>query len=239
MKKIIPSIIAFSIIILIAGIAGAAIFLFSQEVEEDIIEEKNISRISEVEKDEECPPVIYVDEKLGFEFEIPAGFLIKNRKDIHINEIFSALLKWDFDLSESNVIHIWITESSGDLNPWEDFYLGRLDYYMDLGVYSEDEYKNIKDGIINGKLIENFLFQLLDLVEDYGKITIEDKEIYIFKKVGAGPPQSLHYVFDSGNYFVNLSFSMPGMFSTIEEFPEFVEKAEGYIERIIKSFRER
>ncbi len=46
MNKTIPPIIAFSIIIFIAGIAGAAIFLFSQEVKDEfLIEEEAIVEI--------------------------------------------------------------------------------------------------------------------------------------------------------------------------------------------------
>ena len=54
MKKTISPIIAFSIIIFIAGIVGAAIFLFSQEIEDEfLIEEEVAEKVEEVIIEEE------------------------------------------------------------------------------------------------------------------------------------------------------------------------------------------
>jgi hypothetical protein len=79
MKKIISPIIAFSIIILIAGTAGAAIFLFSQEVKDEfLIKEEIIEKI--IEEDELVNWETYIAKEYGLELNLPEEWKLLGEK---------------------------------------------------------------------------------------------------------------------------------------------------------------
>ena len=91
MKKTISPIIAFSIIILIAGTAGAAIFLFSHEVEDEfLIEEEMAEKVEEGIIEEEIFEgdafedwKTYTNKEYNFEIKYPNDWTLIFREDVY------------------------------------------------------------------------------------------------------------------------------------------------------------
>ena len=112
MKKQISPIIAFSIIILVAGIAGAAIFLFSQEVEDEfLLEEEVVKKFTEeeiIEKNEFEDWKIYMSEEYGFEIKYPSNW---NKKHSYGDIIFKERDNY------ADSVRIFIVDNPQNLDP--------------------------------------------------------------------------------------------------------------------------
>jgi len=102
MNKKISPIIAFLIIVLVAGIAGTAIFLFSKEVEKDfVIEEKAIRKV--------------IDDSLLAEEKIIKEVIDDNKRDFSFEEFIIEL---------NNKINIYCEEISINQRKYEEKYDG-------------------------------------------------------------------------------------------------------------------
>jgi len=203
MNKKISPIIAFFIIIIIAGIAGTAIFLFSREIREEIILlEKNIEPIADEQFINE-PDKDLVFDMFDFMLFLPDGW------SVEVN-----------DLSENIMVGYGRFEFKLTPEGWENYFWGSFSIdingrYKDIHEWIEYKLPNYKNDLI------------IERINDIG-----EKPTFMLNTEKGDKPWAPRYVILGEDYSYIYSFSQDGATGftqrIIEEiFPNIIIKSVG------------